>query len=568
MNPKNLLLILSLSLCFFTQTLFAQSPNFIWAKEIGGTGNEEGQAIAIDASGNVYITGTFSGTVDFDPGVGTFNLTSAGGSGIFISKLDDSGNFVWAKAMSGTVDGYSYSIALDASGNVYIAGFFQGTVDFDPGVGIFNLTSAGGYDIFITKLDSLGNFVWAKRMGGAGEDYGKATSVDASGNVYTIGSFHGTVDFDPGTGIYNLTSAGNNDIFISKLDSSGNFVWAKKIGGTNDDFGIALAIDSSANVYITGNFRGTADFNPGSGTFNLTSAGNDDIFISKLDSSGNFVWAKAIGGAGYDGGQSLVLDPAASGDIYTTGFFAGTVDFDPGAGVFNLTSTGGNAIFISKSDSAGNFVWAKAMGGTSGNIGYSIALDPSGNVYTTGEFYGTTDFDPGAGIFNLTSAGYTDIFISKLDSVGNFVWAKAMGGTDYDHGSSIALNASGNAYMSGFFFSPSISFGSTTLTNAGNYDMFIAKLDNTITGIESVKDNNRISFYPNPANNYFTIALGSNNKKIKITITDITGKIIYTTTATETQNIEVNIKDFAEGIYVVRIQTEDFLQTEKLIVQK
>ncbi|PHX82007.1 MAG: hypothetical protein CK539_06890, partial [Flavobacteriales bacterium] len=187
--------------------------------------------------------------------------------------------------------------------------------------------------------------------------------------------------------------------------------WAKAMGGSSSDFSICIALDGSGNVYTTGYFGGLADFDPGAGVANLTSAGSTDIFISKLDASGNFVWANAMGGIGDDGGYSIALD--GSGNVYTTGLFRGTADFDPGAGLANLTSSGTYDIFISKLDASGNFVWAKAMGGTgSESVGGSIALDGSGNVYTAGYFLGTVDFDPGAGLANLTSSGIYDIFIS------------------------------------------------------------------------------------------------------------------------------------------------------------
>jgi len=187
----------------------------------------------------------------------------------------------WAKAMGGYFSDIGQSIALDGSGNVYTTGYFRGIADFDPGAGVTNLTSAGSYDIFISKLDASGNFVWAKAIGGLTNDLVFSIALDGSGNVYTTGSFEGTVDFDPAAGFYNLTSVGNADIFISKLDASGNFVWANAMGGTDMENGYSIALDGSGNVYTTGVFAGTADFDPGTGVANLTSAGFYDIFVAK-----------------------------------------------------------------------------------------------------------------------------------------------------------------------------------------------------------------------------------------------------------------------------------------------
>ena len=455
--------------------------DFDSAVRFGSTGNDVGNAITTDASGNVYTTGTFEGTVDFDPGAGVTNLVSAAFSDIFVMKTDSAGNFVWAKRMGGTSSDNASSIAVDGSGNVYTTGFFFGTVDFDPGSGTVNLTSAGGSkDIFVWKLDSAGNFVWAKRVGDTGnDDRGTGITIDSSGSVYTTGSFVGTVDFDPGSGTVNLTSAGASmDIFVSKLDSAGNFVWAKHMGGAGD-YGSDIAVDSSGSVYTTGSFEGTVDFDPGSGIVNLTSAATSiDIFVSKLDSAGNFVWAKSMGGIFDDVGNGIAVD--GSGSVYTTGIFDGIVDFDPGSGTANLTSQGNDDIFVSKLGNAGDLMWAKRMGGTTLDVGNGIAVDSSGSVYTTGGFSGTVDFDPGSGTANLTSAvNRLYIFVSKLDSAGNYVWAKSMGGTIDESGYGISVDSSGSVYTTGGFygtgdFDPGL--GSVNLTSAGLSDIFVSKL--------------------------------------------------------------------------------------------
>jgi hypothetical protein len=461
------------------------SGDFIWAKSMGGMGGEKGYSIAVDSSGNVYTIGYFAGTADFDPGVGTASLTSAGFNDIFISKLDSSGDFAWAKSMGGAGNDVGIGLTVDSSGNAYMTGFFEDTADFDPGAGTANLASAGDSDIFVSKLNSNGGFVWAKRMGGTSHDWGIGSILDSSGNVYTTGYFADIVDFDPGTGTTNLTSAGLEDIFISKLNNSGNFVWARGMGGAGSDWGIGVAIDSSDNVHTTGYFASIADFDPGTGIINLTSAGNSDIFASKLDGSGNFIWAKRMGGTGDDWGSGITVD--SSGSICMAGFFEDTADFDPGTGIANLASAGLEDVFVSKLNSSGNFVWAKRMGGVNDDKGYSIAVDLSGNIYTTGYFAGIVDFDPNVGTANLTSAGLEDIFVSKLDGNGDFGWAKRMGGTSNDEGIGIIVDLSGNVYTTGSFwgtvdFDPGA--GTINLTSAGLEDIFVSKLDNSSTFVD------------------------------------------------------------------------------------
>ena len=329
--------------------------DFGLALGLGGAGFDEGRSI-VARDGFVYVTGSFSNTVDFDPGPGTVSLTSAGLRDIFVAKYTDAGALVWAKRMGDSGSDAGNAIVVDGSGNVYLTGSFAGTVDFDPGPGTVSLTSAGLRDIFVSKLDPDGNLAWAKHMGGNNNDFGYGIAVDAAGNVYTTGTFgSGTADFDPGPAIFNLPFAGgSHDIFVSKLDNSGNFVWAKGVGGIFEDGGKSIALDGSGNVYVTGSFRDTVDFDPGPGIANLTSVGGSDIFVTKMTSSGSFVWAKQLGGVANDFGFGIAVD--AAGNVYTTGSFVDTVDFDPGPGIANLTSVDYDDIFVSKLDNNGGFL--------------------------------------------------------------------------------------------------------------------------------------------------------------------------------------------------------------------
>jgi hypothetical protein len=392
------------------------------------------------------------------------------------------GDFLWAKAMGGRDYEHGSDMAVDAAGNVYITGYFSGTVDFDPGLGTLSLSSAsaGSTDIFVLKLDTLGNFLWARAMGGKGDDWGSDIAVDSAGNVHTTGFFKGAADFDPGPGTCPLTSAGGDDVFVSKLDRAGNFVWAKAMGGEGNDYGRGIAVDGAGNVHTTGEFLETADFDPGSANYPLTTAGSSRVgFVSKLDSAGNFLWAGAMGGTDSAESNDIAIDSA--GNVHTTGYFYGTVDFNPGPDAFDLTSQGRTDAFVLKLDNAGNFLWAKALGGTDDSLGEGIAVDGAGNVHSTGCFGGTVDCDPGAGSHTLSSASrYTDIFVSKLDSAGNFLWAKRMGGTGSDWGLRIAVDGAQRVFTTGYF-SGSADFdpgpGTFALSSAGKSDIFASKLD-------------------------------------------------------------------------------------------
>lgn len=456
----------------------AQKPLLQYIKNIGGVGSNIGDPfITIDNLGNIYTTGFFSGTLDFDPGTGTNNLTSIGSEDAFIMKSDSVGNFIWAKNFGGTGTTYSHGLTLDGSGNIYIIGTFSNTTDFDPNGGITNLTSIGGNDAFISKLDGNGNFIWAKSMGGASNDAVKSVAIDASGNVIATGTYSGTADFDPNAGVSNLTSAGGGDIFVLKLDAIGNFLWAKSMGGSSNDFPGCMNIDFSGNIYTTGHFEATVDFDPSASVFNLTSSGAEDIFISKLDANGNFIWAKSIGSTSTDISYGICIDVA--GKIYTTGYYSGTVDFDPNAGITNLTSVGGDDVFVLKLDSNGDLIWAKSMGGSGLEYGKTLVLDNISSIYISGLYNGTADFDPNSGTNNIVPNGIFDVFISKLDTSGNFVWVKSFGGTDMEYATAIVLDKHHSIYTAGKFagkvdFDPNS--GVKNITSSGTADAFIHKM--------------------------------------------------------------------------------------------
>ncbi|MBX3164420.1 MAG: SBBP repeat-containing protein [Bacteroidetes bacterium] len=409
--------------------------NFLWVKTIGGSYNGDNlHSMAIDNAANIYITGNFFGTnIDFDPGPGTALLTATNNS-IFFAKYDSNGNYLWAKAVGGA-SGSARSINIDnATGNIYVTGYFSGIgADFDPGPGTATLSSAGSNDVFFAKYDANGNYLWAKAMGsvGWGWNAGYSIATDMVGNVLVTGTFSGTVDFDPGPGTATYSALGY-DVFFAKYDTSGNYLWAKAISGNGfNEVGFNIATDTANNVYVSGSFESTnADFDPGPGTATLSSAGSADIFFAKYDANGNYLWAKNIGGSGSDYANSMVIDVA--GYLYLTGSFVGTnIDFDPGPGAATLSSGSGSAgdIFLAKYDNNGIYQWAGGM--TSGgngsnanhiNYGRGVTVDVLGNVYLTGiiqnGFYVTTtitvDFDPGPGTATLSAAQQAqDIFFAK-----------------------------------------------------------------------------------------------------------------------------------------------------------
>ncbi len=375
-----------------------------------------GYSIDIDYQGNIYVTGLFSGTIDFDPTSGTDNHTSSG-QDIYIFKMNANGTYGYTYTMGGAGDQYGTSIVTDESGNVFVAGLFENTTDFDPSGATDNHTSAGSTDIFLMKINSNGSYGYTLTMGGTGDDGNGSLYVDSSGNIYMPGSFTGTVDFNPGVGTDNHISNGSKDVFITKINSNASYGYTLTFGGSGSDVGYSATVDSSGSIYITGPFQDTVDFDPTSGTDNHTSNGATDTFLTKINSNQSYGYTQTIGGSARDEGGGI-LD--SSGNMYVAGFFSGTVDFNPGSGVDTHTAGGwGEAGFITRINNDGSYGWTQTFMGfdenTDGSYVWSITLDPSDNIYVTGEFYGSIDFDfSSATDIKTDSDGQGDAFLTRL----------------------------------------------------------------------------------------------------------------------------------------------------------
>ncbi len=334
---------------------FDPAGNFQWVRTWGGGSifKDSGYGVAIDGSGNVYVTGAFWDTVDFDPGPGVDEHTAQVDGRIFLSKFNPAGTFQWARTWGGIIEDIGYGVATDGSGNTYITGNFRYTVDFDPGFGLDEHTSNGQADIFLSKFDPNGDFQWVCTWGGSDFDWGYGVAIDESGNAYVTGCFKEAVDFDPNPGVDEHTSNGDYDIFLSKFDSAGVFQWARTWGGNNADKGYDIVTYGSGNAYVTGKFSGTFDFDPGPGVDEHTLYGFSDIFLSKFDSNGDFQWACTWGGDYGDAGYGVTID--GNGNAYVAGFFQDTTDFDPGPGIDEHTSNGEYDVFLSKFPPDGNW---------------------------------------------------------------------------------------------------------------------------------------------------------------------------------------------------------------------
>ncbi len=364
------------------------------ASRLGSTGQLEVWGSAT-AGGATSVTGRFSGTLSGLPAGAT--VASNGGLDVFAWKLDANGKTAWVKTVGGPLDDFAQGVGTDDSGNVFVTGGFQGTaVDFNPGEVVAPLTSAGGLDAFVWKLDAAGNYVNAFRVGSSGADSGRSSiALDSSGNLYLAGYFNGTVDFDPGAGTTNLISAGGNDAFVAAYNSAGALLWAQRGGGTGDDSALGLTRDAAGNVLVAGTYTAGDTF--GGTAVPLPFAGGiGDTFVWKLTGTGTTAWVDGVGGAGYDYAQGIATD--AAGNVYAGVLFSDTADFDPGPRQYLLGGAGlGYQSAVLQLTPSGLFGYARKYGGTNTFPG-SLSVDEAGNVYASGEFTGTAiDFDPTSG---------------------------------------------------------------------------------------------------------------------------------------------------------------------------
>jgi hypothetical protein len=336
-------------------------------------------------------------------------------------------------------------------------------------------------------------------------------------------------------------------------------LWAKSAGGTYSDEGTSLATDASGNVYITGNFVSpTITF----GTTILTNESNNggsDIFIAKYDAFGTVLWAKSEGGTYFDEGTSVATD--VNGNVFVTGNFnSDTITF----GTNTCTNAGSNDIFIAKYDATGTVLWAKSSGTPNYDRGRSVSTDTNGNVYVTGMFNGAAITFGTTILTNASNNGYNDIFIAKYDAAGTVLWAKSEGGIKGDEGTSLATDANANVYLTGYFQSATITFGTTSLTNAGELDIFIVKYAGILTGVNEVFGNNELNLYPNPTNSTITLTIPK-LIKANITITNLTGKQVATYNVQNTCTKTIDTSQLAEGVYFVSLKSDDGVLTKKLV---
>jgi hypothetical protein len=411
-----------------------------WSYIFGGDGNDYSYAVAVDDfSGDMAITGQFSGTVDFGGGA----LSCSGSVNAVVAKYTAQGTHLWSIGIDGETGRVSGGdVAIDASGNVLVTGTFYGTIDF----GGQTLSSIARNDLFVAKYSTDGDLLWADRQGGSIENRGKGIAVDTNGNVLVTGYFQNP-----------------DDIILAKYSPNGILLWLERVTGYGTNMGKSVAVDNNNNIFLTGNFYGTVDF--GGGPFDA--GWFPDMFVAKYSSNGVHLWSQNFGSTSEVFANDIAVDE--SGNVVVAGVFHGTMDL----GNQTLNDAGNYDTFIVKlSGIDGKYLWSKHLGGMGYDQYYGIAIDSDENIALAGGFEQTVDF----GDEVLTSKGSSDIFVTKYSLNGEPLWTKSFGESGNDVGYSIGVNADGELSICGVSSSSTIDFGGVDLSGEGLYDVFLIKL--------------------------------------------------------------------------------------------
>lgn len=533
-----------------------------WAKGMGGTQPDEGKAITTDAGGNIYSTGRYYGNSDFDPGPGAYTLKPHPCCfAMYVQKLDSAGNFVWAKDISGDLvmhgtyatDVTPTGIAVDALGNIYITGTFRGCVDFDPGddSNIVNTLWDGGYDAFVLKLTASGAFVWMKKLDGDGVQLANHIAVDKNSDVYIIGSFRDTADFDAGPQSMQLVANGL-DGFLLKWNSDGDFLWVKQLKTTQDNVVLLgkVAVDINGDIVVGGHFTGEINIDKGS-TYEKSaySEGASDGFILKSDREGKTIWLRSEEKPVAEAITSLATDK--EGNIFW-------------AGVLNDTNYDATN-HISKADSGYEFSWTQSFG-LRETLTMAMTIDSQGDIWIAGSFWGSSDINPGPDEHMLSATGRRDMFIARFDNDGVLKWASSIGGRFMDAVTDMCFDASGAIYVTGSFMD-TVEFITDSgerlaiVATGGLPDAFVAKL--ALPNKQVVTPAGcGLQIFPNPSEG--SISVRTSEVPNAIVVTDAAGRKISAVQPQQTENL---FSLLSPGVYFITAFFDGYICNEKFVVR-
>ena len=617
----------------------------VYSTFLGGGNVDDAQSIALDNNGNAYVTG-YTQSPDFDTSTGAYQSSSNGSSDIIISKIGASGNNLeYSTYLGGSDFDTGESIAVDDNGNTYITGETQST-DFAVTSGAFQTTIGGSNDVFVTKIDATGsNLLYATYIGGSNLDRGYAIALDAGNNAYVTGSTQSS-DYSTTSGTHQVSIDGNNDVFVTKLDATGNsLIYSTYIGGSDVDSGLSIAIDDSDNAYIGGSTRSN-DFDVTGNAFQTTNEGGlYDVFVTKLDPTGNnLLFSTFIGGDDSESCTSIDVDN--NGNSYITGNTSST-NYDVTNGAYQTTIGGNTDAFVTKLNANGDgLTYSTYLGGSDNDNGKSIKAGSNGSAYVTGNT-SSTDYDITSGSYQTNLGGGGDAFVTKINETGgSLVYSTFIGGSNADIAYSISLDDNNNPIITGNTFSSDydVTNGSYQTAIGGSFDIFITKLDvcsapsitvnaNTplcegetlnltsnggvsydwtgpdnfastqqnpsisnisladsgayvvnvsdangcssvdsvvvtvkdCLGLSSNSNKSSLVLFPNPSQKWITLVSNNAFQNATVTIYNTKGRRVYTKHVHATKQLKIELSAYDAGVYFVEVEDADGQQRIKLI---
>lgn len=549
----------------FALTFISFSQSFQWVQSLPSTQNGD---LCPSGDGNILRCGTFSGTVDFDDSGDNVEGLSYGGADIFVQKFDDNGSLLWLKTIGGTGTDEAYSIRVDDNMNIYIGGFYSSTVDFDPGVGVANKT-ATGRDAFVLKLDSNGDFVWVETFESTGNTYIHFLEI-RNGSAYFAGYCDGQIDLDPSPSDSLVTTNGQYNLFMGKMDLQGSLDWAHTIDGSGEVILYGFDVDNDGNPLFSGDFFDVAiDLDPSSAQAISPCNGDADVFLLKLDSEGNYLWHNTFGGVGFDFGVEVYVD--GDNNIYQVGAFSGTVDVDPYAGTDNRTSSGERDFFLQKYSPQGSLIRTTTLG-ISGSS-YAEKIQGDGEfLYLTGLFNDTVDLNPDPNIENIyvsypyIDPTYSDYFVLKLDTAANHIWSGQLTGPMFFSSPELTIGQDGSLYYFGRYdydFDADPGIGESILTTNGNSSSstFLLKLGDEIAQVDEFIPNDELVVYPSPFKDQILIQGITQNASFEIV--QLNGQVVR---KGEMVNGKIDqLEHLPSGSYFLNIFTGNKLYKSKLV---
>ena len=478
---------------------------------------------------------------------------------------------MWAYPISGQGETEGTGIAADESGNIYVTGFIKGAADFDVSQEAYVLDAGDIFRNFILKLDADGQLVWARLTGRIGFPSRSQIDLNADGHLLITGIFNGSVDFDPGPGNVTFSSLGSYDSFVISLDTDGNLNWAKTITGNETELINDFELDHEGNLLITGGFSGHADFDPGPDQNLVTATSDLNGFVLKLNGDGTLNWVKAFTGTGKT--SATRIKTSQSGIIYVAATLSGTIDFNPGTTVNNLTKEGPEAMVLVKLSNTGEFENAVSFGENDYFNFPILAIDNHSNIYVTGSFTGSSDFDPGPANVTLTSTGITDLFYAVFDNQLNLLSAVHCPGQRVAACRAVIITTNGAVLSTGFFertvdFDPGTAdYSLTSPTN--NADIFLLKLNSSVSAAKDHPVIPGLAIFPNPAQDHLFIDVPESSDPVVVEIVDSRGNILSVRNIENqlTQSpVELQTGHLNAGNYIVRLTTKAWIYSGKLVI--